>query len=186
MTRLTIYGDFNCPFSALASIRADVLLTAADAYEIDWRAIQHDAAIPPAGEPVDGDTGLGLAREVAMVADLSDHDVCLHLVVPRVRSNTAAACAAFAGAGDEADLLRRRTFAAVWAEGRNISDPAEIDRLGGVERDDVTAHRWQNEFQALPRPITPTLVLPDGYISRGLGALARLADLVAASRNMAT
>jgi hypothetical protein len=37
--RLTIYGDFNCPFSALASARADVLL-AADAYAIDWRAIQ--------------------------------------------------------------------------------------------------------------------------------------------------
>ena len=52
---LTIYGDFNCPFSALASVRADVLL-AADAYEIDWRAIQHDTAIPTAGEAVEGDT----------------------------------------------------------------------------------------------------------------------------------
>jgi hypothetical protein len=91
-----------------------------------------------------------------------------------------------AGAGDEPDLLRRRLFAAVWVEGRNISDPAEIESLGGVERDDVTAHRWQDEFETLPRPITPTLVLPDGYISRGLGALARLAELVAASRNMAT
>jgi predicted DsbA family dithiol-disulfide isomerase len=186
VTRLTIYGDFNCPFSALASIRADVLLTAADAYEIDWRAIQHDAAIPPDGEPLDNETALGMAREVAIVAGLGDHDVRFRLAVPRVRSNTAAACAAMAGAGDEADLLRRRIFAAVWAEGRNISDTAEIDRLGGVERDEVTAHQWQIEFQALPRPITPTLVLPDGYISRGLGALARLADLVAASRNMAT
>ena len=37
MTRLTIYGDFNCPFSALASARADVLL-AAGGYEIDSRA----------------------------------------------------------------------------------------------------------------------------------------------------
>jgi hypothetical protein len=34
VTRLTIYGDFNCPFSALASARADMLL-AVDAYEID-------------------------------------------------------------------------------------------------------------------------------------------------------
>ena len=54
MTRLTIYGDFNCPFSALASARADVLL-AAGGYEIDWRAIQHDTTIPAAGEPVVGD-----------------------------------------------------------------------------------------------------------------------------------
>jgi hypothetical protein len=180
VVRLTIYGDFNCPFSALASVRADVLLTTADAYEIDWRAVQHDTGIPPAGEAVDGDTAVGLADEVATIADLSDHDVRLHLVVPPVRSNTAAACAALAAAGD-VDLLRRRLFAAVWAEGRNLGDPAEVDRLGGVDRDDVTARRWQDEFEALPQPITPTLVLPDGYISRGLGALARLAELVAAT-----
>ena len=179
MIRLTIYGDFNCPFSALASVRADVLLTA-DAYEIDWRAVQHDTRIPPAGEAVEGDIAVGLADEVATIADLSDHDdVRLRLVVPPVRSNTACACAALAGAGDDVDLLRRRLFAAVWAEGRNLGDSAEVDRLGGIDRDDVTAHRWQDEFEALPQPVTPTLVLPDGYISRGLGALARLADLVA-------
>jgi 2-hydroxychromene-2-carboxylate isomerase len=182
---LTVYGDFNCPFSALASRRADMLLSATDAYALDWRAIQHDPTIPPAGEPVEGPTALGLAREIATIVELSDHDVRLRLEVPRVRSNTAVACAALAAAGDGADVLRRRMFTAVWLESRNISDPAEIDRLGGVERDDVTARRWQDEFEALARPITPTLVLPDGYISRGLGALARLAGLVAASRNPA-
>ena len=122
VVRLTIYGDFNCPFSALASVRADVLLATGDAYEIDWRAVQHDTAIPHAGEAVDGDTAVGLADEVAAIADLSDHDVRLHLVVPPVRSNTAAACAALAAAGDDVDLLRRRLFAAVWAEGRNLGD----------------------------------------------------------------
>ena len=101
--------------------------------------------------------------------------------MPPVRSNTAAASAAFAAAGDEADRLRRRLFAAVWAEGRNVGDPAELDRLGAAGRDDAVAGRWQDEFEALPKPITPTLVLPDGYVSRGLGALARLADLVAAA-----
>ena len=89
MTRLTIYGDFNCPFSALASARADVLL-AAGGYEIDWRAIQHDPAIPAAGEPVEGDTAAELAAEVATILDLSEHDVRLHLLVPPVRSNTGA------------------------------------------------------------------------------------------------
>jgi 2-hydroxychromene-2-carboxylate isomerase len=179
VSRLTIYGDFNCPFSALASVRADVLR--AGVYEIDWRAVQHDTAIPTVGEAVEGDTAAGLAEEVVTIADLSDHDVRLHLVVPPVRSNTAAACAAFAAAGDDADRFRRRLFAAVWAEGRNLGDPADLDRLGAVGRDDITARRWQDEFEALPRPITPTLVLPDGYISRGLGALARLAELVAAT-----
>jgi predicted DsbA family dithiol-disulfide isomerase len=156
VTRLTIYGDFNCPFSALASVRADLL--AGDDYEIDWRAVQHDTTIPADGEVVDGETCAELASEVAKILELSAQDVHLELVVPPVRSNTAAASAAFAGAGDDADRLRRQLFAAVWAEGSNIG-----------------------EFEALPEPITPSLVLPDGYVSRGLGALARLADLVAAT-----
>lgn len=181
MTPLTIYGDFNCPFSALASARADVLL-AAGAHTIDWRAIQHDTAIPAGGEPVDGDTGDGLAAEVATIVDLSAHDVRLHLAVPPVRSNTAAACATFAATVDEADALRRRLFAAVWVDGRNVGDRAELKRLGGGGRDVDTARQWQDEFEALPRPITPTLVLPDGYVSRGLGALARLAELAGATR----
>jgi predicted DsbA family dithiol-disulfide isomerase len=180
LTPLTIFGDFNCPFSALASARADVLL-ADGVHTIDWRAIQHDPAIPPHGEPVEGDVATGLAAEVATISDLSEHDVRLHLAVPPVRSNTAESCAVFAGAVGDADALRRRLFAAVWVEGRNLGDPAELERLGAVARDPVVAHRWQDEFEALPRPITPTLVLADGYVSRGLGALARLADLAGGS-----
>lgn len=179
MTRLMIYGDFNCPFSALASVRAD-LLVASGGYEVHWRAVQHDTAIPADGEPVEGDTFVELAAEVAKIRDLSSHDVHLELTVPPVRSNTAAASAALAAAGDDADVLRRRLFAAVWAESRNLGDPVELDRAGAAGRDDVVASRWQAEFEALPKPITPSLVLPDGYVSRGLGALARLADLVAA------
>ena len=180
MTRLTIYGDFNCPFSALASVRADVLL-AAGGYEVEWRAVQHDTAIPVAGEPVEGDTFAELNAEVAKIRELSADDVHLELTVPPIRSNTAAASAAFAAAGEEADQLRRVLFAAVWADGRNVGDPAQLDRLGAAGRDDAVAGRWQAEFEALPKPITPSLVLPDGYVSRGLGALARLADLAAAA-----
>jgi predicted DsbA family dithiol-disulfide isomerase len=178
--RLMIYGDFNCPFSALASVRADLLL-AAGTHEIDWRAVQHDTAILAAGEAVEGDVAAGLATEVALIFDLSIHDVRLHLVVPPIRSNTAAASAAFAAAGDDADRLRRRLFDAVWIEGRNLGDPAGLDELAAPGRDHPLARRWQGEFEALARPITPTLVLPDGYVSRGLGALARLAALAVAS-----
>jgi predicted DsbA family dithiol-disulfide isomerase len=171
---LTIYGDFNCPFSALASARADVLLALGQL--IEWRAIQHDTTIPPAGELVEGDTAAALATEVATILELSDQDLRLHLVVPPIRSNTAMASAAFAAAGEDADRLRGRLFAAVWAEGRNLGNPAELRRVGADARAAVVARRWQEEFEALPRPITPTVVLPDGYVSRGLGALARLAD----------
>lgn len=180
MTRLTIYGDFNCPFSALASARADVLL-AGDAYEIDWRAVQHDTTIPASGEPIEGDAAAELAAEVATILDLSEHDGRLRLVVPPVRANTAAGSAVLAAAVDDAHRLRRRLFAAVWVEGRNISDPTELDWLDAGSRDVAVAGRWQSEFEALPRPITPTLVMADGYISRGLGALARLTALATAS-----
>jgi 2-hydroxychromene-2-carboxylate isomerase len=180
MDRLRIYGDFNCPFSALASARADVLLDAA-AYEIDWRAIQHDPSIPAVGEPVEGQLAGALAGEVATIRDLSERDLRLELTVPPVRSNTAAASVAFATAVDDRDAFRRRLFSAVWEEGRNIGDPVELGRLDAVCRDAALARQWQAEFDALPRPITPTLVLPDGYISRGLGALARLAELTAAA-----
>jgi predicted DsbA family dithiol-disulfide isomerase len=181
-TELTVYGDFNCPFSALASARADVLI-AADTHAIDWRAIQHDTGIPALGEAVAGDLATSLAGEVATIRELSDGDLRLELAVPRDRSNTAAACEVFAGASTvaEADRLRRLFFSAVWQERRNISALDELAGLIEGGRDVTTAARWQREFDALPQPVTPTLVLPDGYVSRGLGALRRLADFVAAT-----
>jgi 2-hydroxychromene-2-carboxylate isomerase len=180
--RLVIYGDFNCPFSALASVRADALQAAGGEYEIEWRAVQHDPTIPAHGDAVDGDIAAELATEVATISELSADDVRLELLVPPVRSNTATASAGFAAAGDEADVLRRALFAAVWAEGRNLGDPSELERLGVTDRDDAIAGTWQDDFEALEGPVTPTMVLPDGYVSRGLGALARLADLVEAAR----
>jgi 2-hydroxychromene-2-carboxylate isomerase len=184
VTRLTIYGDFNCPYSALASVRADVLLGSGE-YEIDWRAVQHDVTIPDAGEPVEGEVATHLESEVAEILELSERDVHLHLAVPPVRPNTAAASAALAASGEEVDRLRRRLFSAVWVEGRNVGDPSELDHLGADARDDTLARRWQEEFDRLPQPVTPTLVLPDGYVSRGLGALSRLADLGERTRQAA-
>ena len=101
-----------------------------------------------------------------------------------MRSTTGMASAAFAAAGENADRLRGRLFAAVWAEGRNLGNPAELRRLAANGRDATLARRWQDAFTALPKPITPTLALPDGYVSRGLGALARLADLAAVAASL--
>ncbi len=38
--RVVVYGDYNCPWSYLASRRASML--AADGVDIDWRAVEHD------------------------------------------------------------------------------------------------------------------------------------------------
>jgi predicted DsbA family dithiol-disulfide isomerase len=179
MAPLVIYGDFNCPYCALASARADLLIESGS-HDISWRAIQHDTMIPKDGEPLGTDAVEKLAAEVAQVFDISAHDLRLRLVVPRTRSNTALASEALAGEGASAHRLRRRLFAAVWAEGRNISDAAMLDSLGASRRNADVARAWQGEFESLDRPITPTIVLPDGCTSRGLGALSRLEALASA------
>ena len=176
---LTIYGDFNCPFSALASARVDVLL-ASGRHQIEWRAIQHDTTIPLAGELVTDETAITLASEIAAIEELSAPDLRLQLMAPSVRSNTALASSAFAAANADANRLRGRLFAAIWAEDRNLGDPAELCLLGAKGRNDELARWWQDRFGALPRPVTPSLVLPNGHVSQGLDALARLADLATA------
>jgi len=59
----------------------------------------------------------------------------------------------------------------------DLADPETLLSLGAINEDEPTASRWQDEWLALPRPIVPVIVLPDGYVSRGLGALARLVQL---------
>lgn len=104
------------------------------------------------------------------------------IVRPPVHANSGAAVAAFAAAPPgEGDALRARLFAALWFDGRDIGDAAVIDELGGEpgatwsER----ASAWRGEWLGLERPLVPILMLPDGDISRGLGALARLAEVAA-------
>jgi hypothetical protein len=155
-------------------------LLSAGTHEISWRAIQHDTTIPKSGELLGRVAADELAAEVAQVFELSAHDLRLRLVAPRTRSNTALASEALAAAGSDTHRLRRRLFAAVWAEGRNIGGAAELDRLGANGRNAEIARSWQHEFDSLERPITPTLVLLDGYTSRGLGALSRLAAFASA------
>ena len=174
---LTIYGDFNCPFSALANVRADALLTAG--HELEWRAVQHDVTIPSAGDRVDGELEITLEDEIARILELAERDSGLALGVPPIRPNTWLPSAYFAARVDEAHQLRRRLFAALWADGRDIGNPAVLRELGASTCDADRAHVWQGQFDALPRPVTPTLVLPDGSVSRGLGALSRLAELAA-------
>jgi len=43
--KIVIYGDFGCPYSYLASLRADELLESGAA-EIDWRAVAPDPSRP--------------------------------------------------------------------------------------------------------------------------------------------
>ena len=73
--------------------------------------------------------------------------------------------------------MRKELFAAYWTRGEDLSQPEVIERLSANERDDNMAARWRSEWLVLAKPIVPVMILPDGYTSRGLGALTRLSQI---------
>jgi predicted DsbA family dithiol-disulfide isomerase len=182
--KLVIYGDFNCHYSCLASARADDLVERGLA-EVEWRVVEHDPSIPAPSEVADSDVAAMLGREVAEVRGLLRAAEVFPIAPPPVHPNTATAVAPIAGATPAtSDGLRRRLFAALWFDGRDIGDPTVVEALGGelVRRPVPVVTDWREAWLGLERPMVPMLVLPDGYVSRGLGALARLADLSGVAR----
>jgi predicted DsbA family dithiol-disulfide isomerase len=176
---LVVYGDFNCPYSCLASARCDSLVEGGVA-AVDWRAVEHDPAIPAPGEPVTGDAVATLDHEIAEIRGLLRDGEAFPIRRPPVRPNSAAAVASFAAAPkDRADELRRRLFTALWFDGRDIGAPAVIAELDGKATREAgeRATLWREEWLGLAPLVVPMLVLPDGFVARGLEALARLAEL---------
>lgn len=175
---LIVYGDFNCPFSALASARASRLEQLGVA-RVDWRAVEHAPDIPPAGTSVSGELAADLERELEQIRGLLGTDEPDRLALPTRLPNTGRATAAFAATPVPGrPAMRSRLFAAHWSDDLNLSDDTTLSQLGSTATDAATAARWRDEWIALTRPIVPVMVLPDGYVSRGLGALARLAKLM--------
>src|SRR5688572_13593310 len=97
---LVIYGDFNCPFSALASARA-ALLEARSLARIDWRAVEHDPGLPAAGEPVDGPVREALEGEIGQIRGLLAEGEPDPLSLPPIRPKTRLVTAAYAAAPPE-------------------------------------------------------------------------------------
>ena len=173
VVHLVIYGDFNCPFSALASARATDL-EARGLAEVEWRAVEHDPAIPVAGEPVTVQRRGEFERELAQIRSLLVDGEIDRLRVPNNRANTGLATAAYAATPKHAQSkLREQLFESYWTRGDDLGAEL-IERLVGSRRNEETAVAWRIAWLALPDPIVPTMVLPDGYVSRGLGALNRL------------
>jgi hypothetical protein len=126
---LTVYGDFNCPYSYLASQRVDAVVRAGQA-EVEWRAVEHDPRLALTGTPSSLDPERW-KRELAEVADLADQDEQAPGAAPALISNTGAAVAACAEAVTDGvqDELRRSLFAEIWARQRHLSSPYEIRQL---------------------------------------------------------
>lgn len=180
---LVIYGDFNCPYSCLASARADVLAERGVA-EVTWRAVEHDPTMPVPSRPVEGDLAAMLDREVDEVRSLLRPGEVFPIQRPPVHPNSAAAIAAFAGADPKRiHERRRRLFAALWFEGRDLADRDELDRLATDRHTDDQEARaarvdaWRLAWQGLDVGVVPVLVLADGTVVGGLEALEQLAEL---------
>ena len=174
---LIVYGDFNCPFSALASARVS-RLERIGAVHVDWRAVEHAPDLPPAGIEIAGELASELQRELEQIRGLLSADEPDRLTLPRPSTQHPA--------GDR--RVRRHTHRRSPSDARPpVRGPLERGRRSHRRHDSGTArrddHRHGNRrpmargVEALTDPIVPVMVLPDGYVSRGLGALARLAKL---------
>ena len=173
---LIVYGDFNCPFSALASARAGRLERLGRA-SVDWRAVEHAPDIALAGSDVAGESRIALERELDQIRGLLIEGESDRLTLPTVQPNTNLATAAYASApAAERPTIRARLFAAHWIDGADLADSDTLARLGVPRTDRSTAARWRDDWLALGESVVPVMVLPDGDVSRGLGALARLAQ----------
>lgn len=120
MTMIAIYGDFNCPYSYLASLRADAFIAAG--VDLEWRAVEHDKELPVVGRRLDDAGQREIAEELDSVRQLLTPDEEFAAATPPMLPNTAAANAGYAeavgsGVGDD---VRRLLFNAYWARGVDI------------------------------------------------------------------
>jgi hypothetical protein len=174
-----VYGDFNCPFSAVASDRASELERRGLA-DIDWRAVEHDPTIAP-GDLDSGDRD-EVDRELADVRKLLIPGERDRLRLPAVRLNSRLANETYSAANPrDRSTIRTRLFAAHWQDGLDLNDGPVIAAIAGERSDPDLAARWNAEWAVLPRPMVPVIVLADGSVSRGLGALVRMARMLVGS-----
>jgi 2-hydroxychromene-2-carboxylate isomerase len=155
-----VYGDFNCPYSYVASQRADLLSRMGTA--VDWRAVEHDRGLAVTGGNPDQHRA-AWDRELTEVASLALPGEHVPGAPPRLVSNTKAAVAAYAEAVSDgaADELRRRLFQAIWVQGLHLSNADAVRRL-------ITAVMWPAEdiTDRLASPDFPSLLLRDTDLAR--------------------
>ena len=92
---IVVYGDFNCPFSALASARVGYLERHGLA-EVDWRAVEHAPDIPSERRDLTGDQRYKLRGELDQIRGLLTDGEADQLTLPATVSSTRRATLAYA------------------------------------------------------------------------------------------
>ena len=170
---LIVYGDFNCPYSYLASQRVDELARLGRA-DVEWRAVERDPALALTGTPSSLDPERW-QRELDELALLAEEDEQAPGAAPSVISNTGAAVAAYAEAVTDGvqDDLRRSLFSEIWVNRRHLSSPYGVRQLvcalmypAGTRSEqmavpDLPSRIHRAEPGALPR-LSGCTISPDG------------------------
>ncbi|MAT06580.1 MAG: hypothetical protein CL424_16190 [Acidimicrobiaceae bacterium] len=185
-----IYGDFNCPFSALANARAS-RLAAAGRLSVDWCSVEHDTTIGPNEYPLTSQQAAAFRAELEQIAGILTPDEPDRFRVPSRRVNTRDLNRIYAATPPARRTeLRTAIFDAYWIDDRDVTSDRVLDEIINTLAVDQSSQEdhasdnhvsrsvatWQRQWEAPPRPIVPTMIIDQGYVSRGLGALARLAS----------
>jgi 2-hydroxychromene-2-carboxylate isomerase len=203
---VVVYGDFNCPYSLLASIRLDALAEAGS--DVEWRAVEHARELPVIGRRLDDAGHDELEAEIADVRRLLQPDEQYPATAPNLVPRTEAAVSAYAeavGAG-VADEVRRTLFDAYWTGHADIGSPEVLRKLltpvirrgvsaafplqeagyaVAVNRGPITAaayrriRGWRDDWRCLGIATIPTLVAGSRVLA-GIDALDWLARQLSA------
>jgi hypothetical protein len=198
--RIVVYGDFNCPWSYLASRRASVL--AAGGVDVDWRAVEHEPWRP--SRFTDSSVRFSSLREEMdrVVAQLLPGEALPYSLagfVPYTKAAVTGYAEAYAaGAGSRVrDLL----FEAFWMHAFDLGDATVVRTLlvdavrsgsssGGVLRDwgyaldvgggPVTTRSWRlvdswaDQWRATGKETVPVAFVDDDAPLFGTDAVERL------------
>jgi 2-hydroxychromene-2-carboxylate isomerase len=125
-----VYGDFNCPWSYLASRRAARM--AVHGIEVDWRAVEHD---PRAAETLSkGSERLnGVRADMEKVAEVLLPGEQLPYSLAGFVPNTGAAIDEYATAYNlgEAERVRQVLFEALWLHSVDLDDVRVVHTIVG-------------------------------------------------------
>jgi diguanylate cyclase (GGDEF)-like protein len=140
--QLTIYADFNCPFSYALNERIHAMNLQT---KVEYRNVQH----APGSTRLQPDFEL-LSELTTEVAEVRRRAPSTKINIPLIRPGTAAATTLISAIQKQnpyiAARLRRAIFRALWLDGRDISDP---DLLAGLLQDlDITAPGFDADLQA--------------------------------------